>query len=143
MKRCRDYLAAQLAWDTCDSGMHLLSLVLLFGAGLMINSSLRLVRGDPGFRAERVVTMQMFLAGPHYFEFGPEGVRIHEKVEDFYSRLLERTSALPGVESEGLVSWLPEMGYNTGRRERAFSIIGRHENYASDRPTAAFNMVSA
>jgi putative ABC transport system permease protein len=87
--------------------------------------------------------MQMFLAGPHYFEFGPEGVRIHEEVEDFYSRLLERTSALPGVESAGLVSWLPEMGYNTGRRERAFSIIGRHENYASDRPTAAFNMVSA
>ena len=120
-----------------------LSLVLLFGAGLMINSSLRLVRVDPGFRAERVVTMQMFLAGPHYFEFGPEGVRIHEEVGDFYSRLLERTSALPSVESAGLVSWLPEMGYNTGRRERAFSIVGRHEDYGSDRPTAAFNMVSA
>jgi predicted permease len=120
-----------------------LSLVLLFGAGLMINSSLRLVRVDPGFRAERVVTMQMFLSGPNYFEFGSDGVRIHEEVGNFYSRLLERTSALPGVESAGLVSWLPEMGYNTGRRERAFSIIGRHEDYSSDRPTAAFNMVSA
>jgi putative ABC transport system permease protein len=120
-----------------------LSLVLLFGAGLMMNSSLRLVRVDPGFRAERVVTMQMFLSGPNYFEFGPEGVRIHEEVGDFYSRLLERTSALPGVESAGLVSWLPEMGYNTGRRERAFSIIGRREDYGSDRQTAAFNMVSA
>ena len=120
-----------------------LSLVLLFGAGLMMNSSLRLVRVDPGFRAERVVTMQMFLSGPHYFEFAPEGVRIHEEVGDFYSRLLERTSALPGVESAGLVSWLPEMGYNTGRRERAFSIIGRRGDYGSDRQMAAFNMVSA
>jgi len=120
-----------------------LSLVLLFGAGLMINSSLRLVRVDPGFRAERVVTMQMFLSGPHYFEFGSDGVRINGEVGNFYSRLLERISALPGVESAGLVSWLPEMGYNTGRRERAFSIIGRHEDYGSDWPTAAFNMVSA
>jgi putative ABC transport system permease protein len=117
-----------------------LSLVLLFGAGLMINSSLRLVRVDPGFRAERVVTMQMFLSGPNYFEFASDGVRIHGEVGNFYSRLLERTSALPGVESAGLVSWLPEMGYNTGRRERAFSIIGRH---GSDWPSAAFNMVSA
>jgi putative ABC transport system permease protein len=57
--------------------------------------------------------------------------------------LLERASALPGVESAGLVSWLPEMGYNTGLRERDFRIIGRHEDYGSDRPTAAFNMVSA
>jgi putative ABC transport system permease protein len=120
-----------------------LSLVLLFGAGLMINSSLRLVRVDPGFRAKGVVTMQMFLSGPNYFEFRPEGVRIHDEAGNFYSRLLERTSALPGVESAGLVSWLPEMGYNTGRRERAFSIIGRHEDYGSDRPTTAFNMVSA
>jgi len=120
-----------------------LSLVLLSGAGLMINSSLRLVRVDPGFRAERVVTMQMFLSGPHYFESVSDGVRIHEEVGDFYSRLLERASALPGVESAGLVSWLPEMGYNTGLRERDFRIIGRHEDYGSDRPTAAFNMVSA
>jgi len=120
-----------------------LSLVLLFGAGLMINSFLRLVRVDPGFRAERVVTMQMFLAGPKYFESSPEGVRIQEEVGNFYSRLLERTSALPGVESVGLVSWLPEMGYNTGRRERTFSIIGRREDNHSDRVAAAFNAVSA
>jgi putative ABC transport system permease protein len=119
-----------------------LSLALLFGAGLMITSSLRLVRVDPGFRAERVVTMQMFLSGPNYFKFGSDGVRIHDEVGVFYSRLLERTSALPGVESAGLVSWLPEMGYNTGRRERAFSIIGRHQDSGSDRPTTAFNMVS-
>jgi len=120
-----------------------LSLVLLSGAGLMINSSLRLVHVDPGFRAERLVTMQMFLSGPRYFEPVSDGVRIHEEVGNFYNRLLERASTLPGVESAGLVSWLPEMGYNTGRRERAFSIVGRHEDYSSDRPTAAFNVVSA
>lgn len=120
-----------------------LSLVLLFVAGLMINSFMRLVRVYPGFRAERVLTMQMFLAGPKYFEFSPSGVRIHEEVGNFYRRLLERTSLLPGVESAGLVSWLPEMGYNTGRRERTFTIIGHHEENGSGRLAAAFNAVSA
>ena len=120
-----------------------MSLVLLFGAGLMISSLMRLVRVDPGFRAERVVTMQMFLAGPKYFEFSPAGVRIHEEVGTFYGRLLERARALPGVQSVGLVSWLPEMGYNTGRRERTVSIIGRHEDNGPGRRTAAFNAVSA
>jgi hypothetical protein len=86
----------------------------------MINSLLRLLRTDPGFRSRDVVTMQMFLSGPKYFEFRPEGVSIREGVGDFYGRLLERTNALPGVQSVGLVSWLPEMGYNTGRRERTF-----------------------
>lgn len=87
--------------------------------------------------------MQMFLAGPRYFEFHPEGVQVHEVVGDFYRNLLERVSALPGVKSAGLVSWLPEMGYNTGRRETAFHIIGQHANNGSDQPDAAFNAVSA
>ncbi|HYL61953.1 MAG TPA: ABC transporter permease [Candidatus Methylomirabilis sp.] len=119
-----------------------LSLVLLFGAGLMMNSLVRLLRVDPGFRAQRVVTMQMFLAGPKYFEFRAEGVQIHPEVAAFYRQLLDRAKTLPGVESVGLVSWLPEMGYNTGRRERTFWIVGTPRNGGSDKPAAAFNAVS-
>lgn len=119
-----------------------LSLVLLSGAGLMINSLLRLFRVDPGFRSRDVVTMQIFLSGPKYFEFSPEGVHIRDAVGDFYHRLLERTSALPGVESAGLVSWLPEMGYNTGRRERAFRIPGLHDGDGSGQVVASLNAVS-
>jgi predicted permease len=102
-----------------------LSLVLLSGAGLMVNSLLRLLRIDPGFTSEHILTMEIFLAGPKYFEFGPSGVQIHKSVEDYYSRLIQRTGAIPGVQSVGLVSWLPEMGYNTGRRERGFQIPGQ------------------
>jgi putative ABC transport system permease protein len=119
-----------------------LSLVLLSGAGLMINSLLRLLRIDPGFRSSDVVTTQLFLSGPKYFEFSTEGVHVREEVGDFYRHLLERTSALPGVESIGLVSWLPEMGYNTGRRERAFRILGQYEGNGSGQFVASFNAVS-
>lgn len=120
-----------------------LSFVLLFGAGLMINSMLRLLRVDPGFRSQSVITMQLFLSGPKYFEFHPEGVRIHEEVGTFYRNLLEHVSALAGVKSTGLVSWLPEMGYNTGRRERAFRIMRQRTDNGLDQPSAAFNAVSA
>jgi putative ABC transport system permease protein len=120
-----------------------LSLVLLFGAGLMINSFLRLIRVDPGFRQERVLTMQIFLTGPKYIQTQPDGVHIHEAVGDFYRRLLERVNELPGVFSVGLASWLPEEGYNTGRRERRFSILGRTADRESQGSAAAFNAVSA
>jgi putative ABC transport system permease protein len=119
-----------------------LSLVLLSGAGLMINSLLRLLRIDPGFQSRDVVTTQMFLSGPKYFEFSADGVHIHEAVGDFYRRLLERTSALPGIASVGLVSWLPEMGYNTGRRERAFQVVGQRGGEGLGQLVASFNAVS-
>jgi putative ABC transport system permease protein len=120
-----------------------LSLVLLFAAGLMLKSLSRILRVDPGFRSKGVLTMQLFLAGPKYFEFRPEGVQIHAEVGSFYARLLERTSALPGVQSAGIVSWLPEMGYNTGRRERGFKIIGERKEEGPDNAVAAFNAASA
>jgi putative ABC transport system permease protein len=120
-----------------------LSLILLFGAGLMINSMLHLLRTDPGFRPQSVVTMQMFLAGPKYSEAGEQGVTIHDATGQFYQTLLERVRALPGVQSAGVVSWLPDMGYNTGRRERAFQIVGRPGAEDRSQSSAAFNAVSA
>lgn len=120
-----------------------LSLVLLFGAGLMINSFLHLMRIDPGMRDERVLTMRVFLTGPRYDQTFGDGVHIEEAVGSFYRRLLEEVAALPWVESAGLVSWLPEGGYNTGRRERSFSIPGATNDNRSQRPLASFNAVSA
>jgi putative ABC transport system permease protein len=120
-----------------------LSLGLLFGAGLMINSMLRLVRVDSGFRPQNVVTMQLFLAGQTYFEQTHGGVRIHDAVGEFYRTLQERVSTLPGVQSSGLVSWLPDMGYNTGRREREFRMSGQSSGDDLAPLSAAFNSVSA
>jgi putative ABC transport system permease protein len=119
-----------------------LSVALLIGAGLMIRSFWGVLSVDPGFQKQEVVTMQIFLSGPHYFLFGPNGVRIYPGVADFYGRLLERTEALPGVRSAAVVSWLPEMGYNTGRHDRMFRIIGKTEDEAAGQRIADFNAVS-
>lgn len=120
-----------------------LSVALLMGAGLLIRSLLGVLIVDPGFQKQEVITMEMFLSGPRYFVWGPDGVRIRHDVADFYARLLDRTQALPGVRSAAVVSWLPEMGYNTGRRHRMFHIAGQVENGVAGQRIADFNPISA
>ncbi|HVH86711.1 MAG TPA: ABC transporter permease, partial [Terriglobales bacterium] len=119
-----------------------ISLVLLSGAALMIVSMFNLFRVDPGFRSERVLTMQIFLTGPKYIENVHQGVHIKEPVAVFYRQLVRQIEAAPGTQSVGLVSWLPEGGYNTGRRERGFRIVGTDLDRTSETETALFNIVS-
>ncbi len=77
-----------------------LSLVLLAGAGLLLRSFSKLYGVDPGFRSDRLLTMDIGLPSAKY----PEGT---EKPLIFYRDLLARISALPGVECAGAVSVLP------------------------------------
>jgi putative ABC transport system permease protein len=76
-----------------------LALVLLTGAGLMLRTMASLVRVDPGFDADRVVTMQLSLGGTAYAE--------DASVVVFQDRLLERLRALPGVEAAALAGQIP------------------------------------
>jgi putative ABC transport system permease protein len=76
-----------------------LALVLLAGAGLMLRSMASLVRADPGFNAERVLTLQLSLVGTAYAE--------DSAVLAFQDRLLERVRALPGVEAAALAGQVP------------------------------------
>ncbi|HVR97762.1 MAG TPA: ABC transporter permease [Thermoanaerobaculia bacterium] len=80
------------------------SLVLLVGAGLMIQSFVRLGRVDPGFRPSGVLTLQLALPRAKY----PEA----PNVSAFYGEVIRRLEGLPGVESVGLVSHLPFSGSN-------------------------------
>ncbi|MFL6208617.1 MAG: ADOP family duplicated permease [Pyrinomonadaceae bacterium] len=75
------------------------ALVLLIGAGLLINSFLRLHNVDPGFRADHLLTMQIALPKQKY----PD--QTHRSV--FYDELLRRVEALPGVQSAGVTTNLP------------------------------------
>jgi putative ABC transport system permease protein len=93
-----------------------LALVLLVSAGLMINSLLRLLHVDPGFRTDNVLTMQISLPQDKYPNDRPD-LRL-----GFYRRLLDSVASLPGVESAGLTSALPLT--NSGW-SKLFSIEGR------------------
>lgn len=75
-----------------------LSVVLLVGAGLLMRSLWNLQGVDPGFAADRVVTMEVSLPVARY----EEGTQM-----PFYARLLERVETLPGVEAVGAINILP------------------------------------
>jgi putative ABC transport system permease protein len=75
------------------------SLVLLIGAGLLINSFLRLRNVDPGFRSDNLLTMRVVLPQLKYDEF--------EKRSAFYVDLLRRVQSLPGVKSAAVTTNLP------------------------------------
>jgi putative ABC transport system permease protein len=85
------------------------SLMLLIGAGLMINSFARLRNVDPGFRPENVLTMVIALPDAKYPDSRPE------QKSGFFRELIEKVSALPGVESAAASSRLPLGGGTTGK----------------------------
>jgi putative ABC transport system permease protein len=86
-----------------------IALVLLAGAGLMINSLLRLQRVNPGFRTENILTMQFALPEAGY----PDDQS--EKALGFYRQLVERVKGLPGVQNTGVTTALPLAGGGWGK----------------------------
>src|SRR5262245_40822134 len=78
-----------------------IALVLLAGAGLMINSLLRLQRVELGYETENILTMQLSLPEAKY----PNSQR--EQAVGFYRQLVERVKALPGVRHAGVTTALP------------------------------------
>jgi putative ABC transport system permease protein len=82
-----------------------LSLILLVGAGLLVRSFLTLVKTDPGFNANSLLTMNLILPAAKYKE-DPQRVA-------FYSDLISRVKAIPGVQSTALVNYLPLGGSNS------------------------------
>jgi predicted permease len=76
-----------------------LSLVLLIGAGLLIRSFVGLLMVDPGFETKNILTVPMDLPGYAY----PETT----KQAEFYTEVMERIRALPGVTAVGATSDLP------------------------------------
>ena len=75
-----------------------LSIVLLVGAGLMIRSLWQLQDVNPGFNADKVLTMEVSLPVARY----EEGTQM-----PFYQQLEDRIRALPGVAAVGAINILP------------------------------------
>jgi predicted permease len=76
-----------------------LAVMLLSGAGLLIRSFVHLVRTDPGFRTEHLLTFSLSLPDAAY----PKP----EQSDAFFTQLLTEVRALPGVEGASAASGLP------------------------------------
>jgi putative ABC transport system permease protein len=93
-----------------------MAVVLLVGAGLMINSFVRLNRIDMGFQPDSLLTMNLSLPTEKY--------DTDEKRAAFYDQLIPRLAALPGVESVAAINGLPVSFQGGGS---TFGIEGRAE----------------
>jgi putative ABC transport system permease protein len=76
-----------------------LALVLLICAGLLIKTVVRLRSVDPGFKPDRIVTMNVWLPSAKYPKAADGNL--------FFNRMLERIQAIPGVEAAAVTSVLP------------------------------------
>jgi predicted permease len=94
-----------------------LAVVLLAGAGLLIKSFVSLLRVDPGFRTENVVTFDLSLPNAKY---GKDDARIAAM-----TNLTSRLAALPGTEKVGVINGRP-----LGRlmMMTAFDVVGQPPN---------------
>ena len=108
-----------------------LAVVLLVGAGLLLRSFQRLRHVEPGFRSDNLLTMRMVLPYSKY--------ETSEQRRAFYDEALRKIAELPGVESAGMISFLPLSftGVNFN-----FSIEGRPAPSDMKLPAALYRVVS-
>ena len=90
------------------------SFLLLIGAGLMIQSFIRVQAIEPGFDPSNVLALRLSLPKTKYQD--------RAAVTQFYDRLLPRIQDLPGVETVAAVSVLP---MSEGRRSVDFNLAGQ------------------
>jgi putative ABC transport system permease protein len=117
LKSNTDWLESGSAYSGLAAGIRVrsllvvaqiaLALVLMIGAGLLVNSFARLVRVNPGFDPENVLTLRLTLPSARY----PRGpVRT-----DFYRQVRQQIAELPGVEAVGGTTHLPLGSDQLGR----------------------------
>jgi predicted permease len=99
-----------------------LAVVLVIAAGLLLRSFDRLLRIDPGFNVESLLTVNLNLPSSRY--------QNNPRVTAFYDQLLEQVRALPGVVSVAATSGLPLTGMSN---DTIFRIEGRPSTGAMDR----------
>ncbi len=108
-----------------------LALVVLTGAGLMIQSLARLMNVAPGFDPRNVLTLNLSLPQENTY-YGPPG---HP---EFARNLQQQVGGIPGVISVSAVSHLPIGG---GMAGRGFVIEGRPDPGSENQPGAKYTIV--
>jgi putative ABC transport system permease protein len=108
-----------------------LSLMLLVGAGLLIQTLERLENQDLGFRVDHLMRGHFYLPPAQY--------PTPEAITQFCDRLTERIRALPGVRDVSLTTVYPPYD----RWRMMFSIEGRPVSRLEDVPSTIFGVVDA
>ncbi|MGH9487673.1 MAG: ABC transporter permease [Terriglobales bacterium] len=109
-----------------------LALILLVGAGLMVQGFRAVAAGGAGYEPDRTLTAVISL--PHSAHFDAVSTR-----GQFYQQVLERLRALPGVTGAATARFLPLGG---GYNEDGFSIEGRPIQNASQQRYAVQQVIS-
>ncbi|MGH9545346.1 MAG: ABC transporter permease [Terriglobales bacterium] len=91
----RGIVAAQIA----------ITLVLLVGAGLLGRSLINVLEVNPGFRVQKIVTMDVSLPWPDWTDWKAKAGQAI-----FFRNLIERLKQIPGVRQVGATSALPMTG---------------------------------
>jgi putative ABC transport system permease protein len=89
------------AFATLEIG---LAMTLLVGAGLLVRTLVELNHVEPGFDAKNLLTARIALPEATYGD--------DEKVQAFYTKVLDEAASLPGVLGTGATSNVPLVGGN-------------------------------
>jgi putative ABC transport system permease protein len=108
-----------------------LAVVLLVSAGLLIRSFQLLRQVDTGFNTDNALTMRMVLPFPKYAKA--------ETRRAFYDEVLRKVAALPGVESAGMITFLPLSFHGM---HFSFSVEGQTSPSDRQLPFALLRVVS-
>jgi putative ABC transport system permease protein len=79
-----------------------ITLVLVVGAGLFGRSLMKVLEVNPGFRVDKIVTMDVSLPWP-----GWDNAKAKASQGIFFSNLIDRLKQIPGVRNVGATSGLP------------------------------------
>jgi predicted permease len=98
-----------------------LALILMIGAGLMIESFRRVSAVDPGFDANGLITMRLAPSPNRYDSL--------DRRNAFYHRVVDRVREIPGLKSVAAIDGLP---FSDGGFDNSFSIDGRPDPPAGE-----------
>ena len=108
-----------------------LALTLLACGGMALKGFWNLTRVDLGIRPEHVLTFQLPVPD--------ERLKGADQIRNYYRQMLERVNAVPGITNAAVMTGVPARGPFFGMQ---IKIVGQPEVSPSDRPGAAFQMVT-
>jgi predicted permease len=105
---------------------------LILVAALLLQSFVNVLRADRGYDVERVLALDLIVAGQRY--------NTMEKRAGFFRGVIERTSGLPGVQAAGGITDLPATG-NAGTSQAIFRPEDADATIVLQRPVAVIHAV--